>query len=208
MTTALLGTKLGMTHTYDESGRFIPVTVVRAGPCVVAQIKSTATDGYDAIQLAFGATRQDRLAGGEMGHLGDLGAFRHLREFRVPSGQIAGYERGQQITVAEIADAGRVRVSGISKGHGFTGVMKRHGFRGGRRTHGQSDRERAPGSVGAGTNPGRVFKGKKMAGRSGGQKTTLSRARLVRVDRERNLLLIGGPVPGPNGGLVAIEAVG
>ena len=207
MASALLGTKLGMTHVYDDSGRYIPVTVIQAGPCVVSQVKTANRDGYDAVQLAFGRTRELRLTGGELGHLQDIGPYRHLREFRLAEDEATSYERGQEVTVAAFADTNRVRISGISKGHGFTGVMKRHGFRGGRRTHGQSDRERAPGSVGAGTDPGRVFKGKKMAGRSGGRRTTRNRVRLVRVDEQKNLLLLGGPVPGPTGGLLEIEAV-
>ena len=179
MISALLGTKLGMSHIYDDDGRYVPVTVISAGPCVVSQIKSRESDGYDAAQLAYGATREQKLSNPELGHLDGLGAFNHLREFRASPGDLADVERGQEITVSVLSDARRVKVVGTSKGHGFTGVMKRHGFRGGRRTHGQSDRERAPGSIGAGTDPGRVFKGKKMAGRSGGRRTTLSRVKVV-----------------------------
>lgn len=207
MIAALLGTKLGMSHTYDDDGRFVPVTVISAGPCVVAQVKSQESDGYDAAQLAYGATRERKLTSPELGHLEGLGAYRQLREFRASPEELSDVERGQEITVSVLADARRVKVVGTSKGRGFTGVMKRHGFRGGRRTHGQSDRERAPGSIGAGTDPGRVFKGKKMAGRSGGRRTTLSRVKVVRVDAERNLLLLSGAVPGPNGSLLAIEKV-
>ena len=207
MISALLGTKVGMSHVYDNDGGYVPVTVIQAGPCVVSQVKSRQSDGYDAAQLAFGETREQRLSSPELGHLEGLGAFRHLREFRASAAELSDVERGQEITVAVLAEASRVKVIGTSKGHGFTGVMKRHGFRGGRRTHGQSDRERAPGSVGAGTDPGRVFKGKKMAGRSGGRRTTLSRVKVVRIDPERNLLLLSGAVPGPNGSLLAIEKV-
>ena len=207
MISALLGTKVGMSHVYDNDGGYVPVTVIQAGPCVVSQVKSRQSDGYDAAQLAFGETREQRLSSPELGHLEGLGAFRHLREFRASAAELSDVERGQEITVAVLAEARRVKVVGTSKGHGFTGVMKRHGFRGGRRTHGQSDRERAPGSVGAGTDPGRVFKGKKMAGRSGGRRTTLSRVKVVRIDPERNLLLLSGEVPGPNGSLLAIEKV-
>ncbi len=207
MIAALLGTKLGMSHIYDDDGRYVPVTVIRAGPCVVSQIKSRQSDGYDAAQLAYGSTRERKLSNPELGHLEGLGAYRHLREFRVSPDELGDVERGQEITVSVFSDARRVKVVGTSKGHGFTGVMKRHGFRGGRRTHGQSDRERAPGSIGAGTDPGRVFKGKKMAGRSGGRRTTLSRVKVVRVDPERDLLLLSGAVPGPNGSLLAIEKV-
>ncbi len=208
MIAALLGTKLGMSHIYDDNGGYVPVTVIQAGPCVVSQLKSQQSDGYDAAQLAYGQTREQRLSNPEVGHLEGLGAYRHLREFRASAEELSDVERGQEITVEVFADARRVKVVGTSKGHGFTGVMKRHGFRGGRRTHGQSDRERAPGSVGAGTNPGRVFKGKKMAGRSGGRRTTLSRVKVVRVDPDQNLLLLSGAVPGPNGSLLAIQKVG
>ena len=207
MISALLGTKLGMSHIYDDEGRYVPVTVISAGPCVVSQVKSRDSDGYDAAQLAYGETRERKLTSPELGHLDGLGAYSHLREFRLSPEELDGVERGQEITVSVLSDARRVKVVGTSKGHGFTGVMKRHGFRGGRRTHGQSDRERAPGSIGAGTDPGRVFKGKKMAGRSGGRRTTLSRVKVVRVDPERNLLLLSGAVPGPNGSLLAIEKV-
>ena len=196
-----------MSHVYVEDGGFVPVTVVSAGPCVISQVKSQQSDGYDAAQLAYGPTSERKLSNPELGHLEGVGAFAHLREFRASAKDLSDVERGQEITVAVLADAKRVRVTGTSKGHGFTGVMKRHGFRGGRRTHGQSDRERAPGSIGAGTNPGRVFKGKKMAGRSGGKRTTLPRVKVVRVDPERNLLLLSGAVPGPNGSLLAIEKV-
>ncbi len=192
-----------MTQVFDEQGRAHGVTVVEAGPCQVTQVKSVERDGYTAVQLGFDAGNPRRLTRPERGHLGDLAPYRVLREFRT-DGE-AELAVGDQVTVESFAVGDIVNVSGVSKGKGFAGVVKRHHFRGGPRTHGQSDRLRAPGSIGAGTSPSRVFKGMRMAGRLGGSRVTVRNARILEVDIERNLLVVGGAVPGPRGQLVEIR---
>tara|TARA_Y100000590_G_C15328688_1_gene866812 strand:+ start:163 stop:753 length:591 start_codon:yes stop_codon:yes gene_type:complete len=191
-----------MTHVYDDDGRFLPVTVVRAGPCYVTQLKDLARDGYQAVQIGFEETREELISGAEQGHLGSLPALRHLREYRTEDSELSV---GDEITVDSFEVGQRLTVSGTSKGKGFAGVMKRHGFRGGPRTHGQSDRERAPGSIGAGNTPGRVFKGTRMAGRLGGGRVTRKKVEIVRIDADKNVLLLKGAVPGHSGGLVMLN---
>jgi large subunit ribosomal protein L3 len=201
----LLGTKLGMTQVFGDGGVTIPVTVIQAGPCYVTQIKTAERDGYNAIQLAYGETR--KLTRPERGHLRKAGVppMRHLREFRVPNP--TDYQLGQQLTVSIFRPGEKVDVIGTSKGKGFAGVVKRHGFGGGPRTHGQSDRLRAPGSIGSGTTPGRVLKGLRMAGHMGNERVTIKNLEIVRVDPERNLLLVKGSVPGHIKGLVMVRRV-
>jgi large subunit ribosomal protein L3 len=209
MVEGLLGKNLGMTQVFDERGEVIPVTVISAGPCVVTQIRTKENDGYEAVQLGFGETR--RLSQPERGHLKRIqseGAetetlLRHLREFG--SDDIGAVQVGQRITVSMFKPGDVIDVSGVSKGKGFQGVVKRHHFRGGPKTHGQSDRHRAPGSIGAGTTPGRVYKGTRMAGRMGDERVTVQNLRVVRVDEERNLLLVKGSVPGASEGLLMIR---
>ncbi len=203
MPTGLLGRKVGMTQVFDESGRVIPVTVIQAGPCWVTQIKTEATDGYNAIQIGFEETR--RLKQPQRGHLAKAQTpmLRYLREWRVEDpGQ---FEVGQRLDVSIFQPGERVAVIGTSKGKGFQGVVKRHGFGGGPRTHGQSDRLRAPGSIGPGTTPGRIIKGLRMAGRMGHERVTVKNLQVVRADADRNLLLVKGAVPGPREGLVMIR---
>jgi large subunit ribosomal protein L3 len=194
-----------MTQVFGEDGRVIPVTVIQAGPCYVTQIKTVERDGYNAIQLAYGETR--KLTRPERGHLRKAGVspMRYLREFRVNNP--TDYQLGQQLTVSIFRPGEKVDVIGTSKGRGFAGVVKRHGFRGGPRTHGQSDRLRAPGSIGAGTTPGHVLKGTRMAGHMGNQRVTIKNLEIVRVDPERNLLLVKGSVPGHIKGLVMVRRV-
>jgi len=214
----LLGYKVGMTQIMDEVGVVAPVTIIQAGPCFVTQVKSKDSDGYNAVQVGFGDVKEQRLTGGQKGHLGLLKpadkhpnrrqisgvpAVRHLREFR--TGRASEYELGQQLTVEQFEAGDRVDVAGKSKGRGFAGVVKRHGFRGGPRTHGQSDRQRAPGSIGATSGMSRVIKGMKMAGRMGNANTTSQNLEVVRIDPERNLIAIKGSVPGAKGGLVTIR---
>ncbi len=201
----LLGTKLGMTQVFGEGGATIPVTVIQAGPCYVTQIKTVERDGYNAIQLAYGETR--KLTRPERGHLRKAGVppMRYLREFRVNNP--TDYQLGQQLTVSIFRPGEKVDVIGTSKGKGFAGVVKRHGFGGGPRTHGQSDRLRAPGSIGSGTTPGRVLKGLRMAGHMGNERVTIKNLEIVRVDPERNLLLVKGSVPGHIKGLVMVRRV-
>jgi large subunit ribosomal protein L3 len=203
--TGILGRKVGMTQLFDEKGQVVPVTVIEAGPCYVAQVKTEETDGYQAVQLGFEETKPKRLTRGQQGHLkrNDLPLLRHLQEVRVKDE--TPYQVGQKITV-DIFQAGeRVDVVGKTKGRGFAGVIKRHGFRRQPRTHGQSDRERAPGSIGATTGTARVFKGKKMAGRMGNARVTSQNLLVALVDPERNLLAVRGSVPGPKGGLVLVK---
>ena len=214
----LLGVKLGMTQVFDESGLVTPVTIIQAGPCFVTQIKTTDTDGYDAVQVGFGDTKDSRLSGGQKGHLGLLksnkkhpsrkkidgaSALRHLREFRTK--QAVDFEVGQELTVEQFAAGDRVDVTGKTKGRGFAGVVKRHGFAGGIKTHGQSDRWRAPGSIGSTSSVGRVFKGKRMPGRMGNQRLTAQNLQIMRVDVDNNLLAVKGSVPGVKGALVVIS---
>ncbi|MCM1985304.1 50S ribosomal protein L3 [Lyngbya confervoides] len=203
MSVGILGTKLGMTQIFDDEGRSIPVTVVQAGPCPVTQIKSAQTDGYSAIQIAYGDVAEKALTRPELGHLRktETGAKRHLREYRVSD---AGeFELGQEIKVDRF-DAGQlVDVTGTSIGRGFAGYQKRHGFRRGPMSHG-SKNHRLPGSTGAGTTPGRIYPGKRMAGQYGNSKVTIRKLTVVSVDADRNLLLIKGAVPGKAGALLNI----
>ena len=203
MIEGLLGRKLGMTQIFDEAGETVPVTVLEVGPCVVTQILTKAKNGYDAVQLGFG--HKKRLKEPERGHLKASGAqSRHLREMKIID-DADEYNVGQTLDAALFAVGEVVDVTGTSKGKGFAGVMKRHGFRGGPKTHGQSDRARAPGSIGATTTPGRVFKGQRMAGRMGAERVTVQNLKVVRVDPERNLVLVQGSVPGPNEGLLLVR---
>jgi large subunit ribosomal protein L3 len=200
----ILGKKLGMTQVFDEEGRAIPVTVVQAGPCTITQVKTAQTDGYSAIQVGFGDTREKSLSRPELGHLAKSNAdpLRHLKEYRLDdAGQ---YELGQQIK-ADIFEAGQlVDVTGNSIGRGFAGYQKRHNFRRGPMAHG-SKNHRLPGSTGAGTTPGRIYPGKRMAGRMGNAQVTVRKLTVVRVDAEQGLLLIKGAVPGKPGALLNIK---
>jgi large subunit ribosomal protein L3 len=199
----ILGTKLGMTQVFDEAGKAIPVTVVQAGPCTITQIKTAQTDGYTAIQVGFGAVAAKALNKPELGHLtkSEAPPLRHLHEYRLDS--VADFQLGQQITADTFTSGQIVDVIGTSIGRGFAGYQKRHNFRRGPMAHG-SKNHRLPGSTGAGTTPGRVYPGKRMAGRLGGSRITVRKLTVVRVDTERNLLLIKGAVPGKPGALLNI----
>jgi large subunit ribosomal protein L3 len=215
----ILGRKIGMTQVFLENGSVAPVTVIQAGPCFVTAVRTTAQDGFDAVQVGFhqaeayrkpDPSRRDRLRPGRMlssprwGYFKkrNLPALRILRQFR-ESGE--GVEVGQTYA-ASIFKAGEyVDVTGITKGKGFQGGVRRHNFRGGPKTHGQSDRWRAPGSIGSGTTPGRVFKGTRMAGHMGHVRHTVLNLQVVRVDEENNLLLVKGAVPGADKGLVTVR---
>lgn len=203
MSVGILGTKLGMTQVFDETGKAIPVTVIQAGPCTVTQVKTAQTDGYFAVQVGYGDVSQKALTSPELGHLAKSGAspVRHLHEYRLNSS--GDFELGQQLK-ADTFEAGQiVDVIGTSIGRGFAGYQKRHNFRRGPMAHG-SKNHRAPGSTGAGTTPGRVYPGKRMAGRLGGGQVTIRKLTVVRVDVDRNLLLIKGAVPGKPGALLNI----
>ena len=199
----LIGKKVGMTQLFDDSGKAVPVTVIKAGPCYVTQVRSVDNDGYQAVQLGYEETKSQRLTGGELGHLkkNDLPPLRYLKEFRT-SEEI---EEGQMLTVEVFNEGERVDVVGKSKGRGFAGVVKRYGFSGGPKTHGQSDRQRAPGSIGAGSTPGRVYKGKRMPGRMGNDTVTSQNLLISRIDPENNIIAVRGSVPGPKNGLVVIK---
>jgi len=198
----LLGRKIGMTTYYHEDGTAESVTAVEVGPCVVTQVKTEARDGYEAVQLGFGAAR--RLNSPEAGHQDRSGRrFTHLQEFGVDD--LSEFEVGQEIK-ADVFEVGEpIKVIGTSKGKGFSGVVRRWGFRGGPKTHGQSDRHRSPGSIGAGTSPGRVWPGKKMPGHYGVDRVTVKGLKIVATDPEKNVVLVRGPIPGANNGIVRIE---
>ncbi len=208
MMKGLLARKVGMTQMFNEQGEVVPVTVLRAGPCYVTQLRTPERDGYAAIQLGFEETKPRRLTQGELGHLlkRNLPPLRVLREIRLPSPEaLAAYQEGQVLTVAIFSPGERVDVTGWSKGRGFAGGIKRHGFARQAKTHGQSDRHRAPGSIGTNTDPGRVVKGKRMAGHYGNERVTVRNLQVVWVDAERHLIALKGAVPGPRGGLVLIR---
>ncbi len=202
MIQGLIGKKLGMSQIFDESGLAHPVTVVEVGPCVVTQVKTEAKDGYSAVQLGFGLDK--RLNSPDRGHRKGSGFMsRTLREVKAEN--VADFAVGQVIKADAFSEGELVDVVGISKGRGFQGGVKRHGFSGGPKTHGQSDRLRAPGSIGSSATPGRVFKGMRMAGRMGNDRVTVQNLKVLRVDAERNLLLIEGSVPGANEGVVIVQ---
>jgi large subunit ribosomal protein L3 len=206
---AILGTKLGMTQVFDDQARAIPVTVIKAGPCRVVQIKTEETDGYNSIQISFREAKPGKVNKPEAGHYAKAGVApaRHLVELRVDDP--SAYTVGQEIRIADLFQAGtKADVSGVSKGKGFAGVMERHNFSGQGASHGNHKKHRAPGSIGACATPARVFKGTRMAGRLGGERVTTLNIEIVGVDGERDLLLLGGAVPGPKGSVVLVrEAV-
>ncbi len=199
---ALIGKKIGMTQLFAENGNTVGVTAIEVGPCVVTQIKTVLTDGYDAVQLGFGEIKKlNKPLKGHLNAAGDL--FRHLRE--VDAEDVSEFEIGQRLDVSMFEVGQNVDAMGLSKGRGFAGGIKRHGFHGGPKTHGQSDRHRAPGSVGAGTTPGRVIKGLNMAGHMGNSQFTVRNLQVMSADKERNLLFIKGSVPGAHNSLVIIR---
>jgi large subunit ribosomal protein L3 len=203
----IIGEKLGMTQVFDDENRAIPVTVIKAGPVRVTQIKRPETDGYAAVQIAYKEMASANRA--QSGHFAKAGVAPHRHVVEVRVDDVDEYELGQEITIGEVLEAGqRADAAGISKGKGFAGVMKRHGFKGASASHGVHKVHRAPGSIGACATPGRVFKGKRMPGRMGGDQTTILNLEVVQVDAERNVLLLKGAVPGPKGAVVLIrEAV-
>lgn len=190
-----------MTQVFDEDGSCRPVTVLRAGPCVVTQIKTPERDGYSAVQVGFG--KKKRVARPQKGHLQDRGNFAYLREFHVPEEEAQKFKVGDTVELSAFEVGEHVRVSGISKGKGFQGVVRRHGFHGGPRSHGQKHSEREAGSIGA-TGPQRVFKGKKMPGRMGGERVTIKGLTVVRVLPKENALYVSGAVPGRRGTLIEV----
>ncbi len=204
MSIGILGKKLGMSQFFDDKGRSIPVTLVEAGPCRITQIKNSATDGYSAVQIAFGSVREKLVNKPSQGHLSKSGEelLRYIREYRVDN--LDEYKLGSKITVGNFEVGQKVDVSGTSMGRGFSGYQKRHGFSRGPMSHG-SKNHREPGSTGAGTTPGRIYPGKRMAGRYGGKKITTRGLLIIKVDSEHNLLVIKGSVPGKPGSLLNIR---
>ena len=204
MLQGFLGKKIGMTQIFREDGRVVPVTVIQAGPCVVTQVKTKETDGYEAVQLGFGDVKRRNKP--ESGHLKNSRLSQYLRE--VATDDTSEFEVGQAIGVDIFESGEKVDVIGTSKGRGFAGVMKRWNFGGGHRTHGQSDRARAPGSIGGGTTPGKVYKGLKMGGHMGNRRITVKGLEIIEIDTERNLLLVKGGIPGATNSLVQIRRAG
>ena len=204
MKKAIIGKKVGMTQIFDESGKVIPVTVIEAGPCVVAQVKTVETDGYDAIQLGFGEIKDKHINKPEKGHFAKakLANKKHLREFRLDS--LEGIKVGDELK-ADVLEAGdKIDVQGTSKGKGFQGVIKRHGQHRGPMGHG-SMYHRRPGSMGPTSTPGRVFKGKRLPGHMGRVTVTIQNLDVVRVDLDKNVILVKGSVPGVNGAILKIR---
>ncbi len=202
----ILGEKLGMTQVWDDANRVVPVTVVKAGPCVVTQVRTPEVDGYDAVQIAYGSIDPRKVTKPQSGHFAKAGVTprRHLVEIRTDDAP--SYTLGQEIS-AELFEAGQtIDVVGTTKGKGFAGVMKRHGFSGVGASHGAHRNHRKPGSIGACATPGRVFKGVRMAGRMGGVRQTTQGLTVHAVDVEKGLILIKGAVPGPRGGLVFVRS--
>lgn len=206
MSSGLIGKKLGMTSVYDERGTNLAVTAIEVEPCVITQIKTEQNDGYNAVQLASIDKKEKNTTKAVVGHFDKAGSSpkRYVKEFRdfIPE----GFDLGDELTVDDVFEVGaKVDVSGFTKGRGFTGVMKRHNFHGvGESTHGQADRQRAPGAIGNASDPARVFKGKKMAGRSGNERRTEKSLTIAKILADSNIILVTGSVPGPKGRVVEI----
>ena len=206
MQKAIIGKKVGMTQIFDDAGRVVPVTVIEAGPCTVAQKKTTEKDGYESVQLAFGDVAEKKLSKPELGHLKKAGISpkRHLKEFKLDNA--VAIEVGAEIKADTFAAGDHVDVTGISKGHGFQGAVKRHGTHIQKMTHGGGPVHRHSGSMGACSTPSRIFKGKNMPGHMGAEQVTVQNLDVVKVDAELNMLVVRGAIPGPKGGLVYIKS--
>lgn len=206
MKNAILGKKLGMTQIFDNNGLVVPVTVVEAGPCYVSQVKTRENDGYSAVQLAFGEVREQLLNKPLLGRLkkAELTPKKYLKEFKLDDAE--NYKLGDKILVDVFAEGDLVDVTGTSKGHGFSGTIAKWNFHRHRMTHGNGPVHRHVGSIGANTFPAKVFKGKKMAGRWGNERVTVQNLKVVKVDAERNLILLKGAVPGAKGSLVSVKS--
>ena len=204
MSIGILGKKLGMSQLFDENGNAVPVTLIQAGPCKVTQLKTISMDGYSAVQIGYGLSREKLLNKPHKGHLAKSGdnLLKYLKEYRVE--ETSKYELGSSITVKNFEVGQKVDISGKSMGRGFSGYQKRHGFSRGPMSHG-SKNHRQPGSTGAGTTPGRIYPGKRMAGRYGGKNITTKGLLVVKVDDEKNLIVVKGSVPGKPGSLVNIK---
>ena len=205
MQLGILGNKIGMTQLIDETGTMVPVTILRAGPCTVTQIKTIEIDGYNAIQLGYGTISSTVLRKPQLGHLekSDAKMLQYLHEYRMEN--VNNFSVGQIINASILESGSLVNVTGKSIGKGFTGLQKRYNFARGPMTHG-SKNHRAPGSIGAGTTPGRVYLGKKMSGRDGGGKVTIKKLKVLLVDVVNNLVILKGAVPGKFGNLISLES--
>ena len=205
MKKGIIGRKVGMTQIFDEKGNVIPVTVIEAGPCVVAQVKTLENDGYEAIQLGFGEVKEKKVNKPEKGHFAkaNVEAKKHLREFRLDD--VQNVKVGDEVKADTFEQGEKVDIQGISKGKGFQGVIKRHGQHRGPMGHG-SMYHRRPGSMGSTSTPGRVFKGKKLPGHMGVQKITIQNLEIIKVDMDKNVLLVKGSVPGPKGAILKIKS--
>ena len=205
MSLGLLGNKIGMTQIFDESGNIVPVTILKIGPCVITQIKTVLTDGYNAIQIGYGAVSSKHLTQPELGHLqkSNIQPLKYLKEFRVSNPE--EFTVGQILNVESFATGQLINITGKSTGKGFSGLQKRHNFTRGPMTHG-SKNHRAPGSIGMGTSPGRVLPGKKMAGQLGNKITNIKKLKIIQVNNEENILVVKGSVPGKPGNLISIAA--
>ena len=205
MQKAIIGKKVGMTQIFDENGAVIPVTVIEAGPCTVAQKKTVETDGYSSVQLAYGEVAERKLSKPEMGHLKKAGisAMRHLKEFKLD--KAAEMEVGTVLKADVFAVGDHIDITGTSKGHGYEGAVKRHGTHIQKMTHGGGPTHRHAGSMGSTSDPSRIFKGKNMPGHMGAEQVTVQNLIVVKVDAELNMLVVRGAVPGPKGGLVYIK---
>jgi large subunit ribosomal protein L3 len=203
---AILAKKLGMTQVFQDDGSVARVTVLEAGPCPVTAVRTSERDGYDAVQLAFGQSKEKHLSRPELGHLkkADAPPMRHLVEFRLTDGSSGDFQLGQSVTVESFEVGARVKIAGVTKGKGFQGTIKRHNFKSGPKSHG-SHNVRAPGSIGASADPARVFKGIRGPGQMGNKRATQPGLEVVAVDLEKNLLLVRGSVPGPRGGVVEVR---
>ena len=204
MSIGLLGNKIGMTQIFDESGNIIPVTILKVGPCIVTQIKTTLKDGYDSIQIGYGTVSAKSLTQPELGHLqkSNLQPLKYLKEFHITA-ENDNFEVGQVLKVDSFKPGQLVNIRGKSIGKGFSGLQKRHNFSRGPMTHG-SKNHRAPGSIGMGTTPGRVLPGKKMAGQLGNKVTTIKKLKVIQTNEKENILVIKGSVPGKPGNLLSI----
>jgi len=202
----IIGKKLGMTRLFDEAGNAYAATIIEAGPCYVTQVKTTDKDGYDAVQVGFGEKKEKLSTKPEIGHVkvAGLKPFLVLKEFRDFESE-EPLKAGAEIKVDIFHEGESVSVIGVTKGRGFAGVMKRHNFNGAQTTHGQSDRMRAPGSIGSSSYPSRVLKGMRMGGRMGGKNMTSQNVKILKVDAENNILIMKGPIPGANKGIVFIR---
>lgn len=200
----LIGKKIGMTSLFDEAGNMVGCTIVEAGPNVVTHIKTVEKDGYNAVQLAYGERKEKNTPAANIGHFKKAGTTPKVKSFEFKE-FTEEFKLGDTVDLGIFEEGAWVTVTGTSKGKGFQGVVKRHGFAGvGESSHGQHDRSRAPGSVGASSYPSRVFKGMRMAGRMGGEQVTTENLRIVKIDKEKNLMLVEGAVPGPKGGYVIL----